>query len=498
MLRTILDTIPARVFWKDKELKYLGCNIAFANDAKIENPDDLIGKSDFEMPWSHISNQFRNDDREVIETGVPKINFEELQIHADGTKKYLRTSKVPLTDNEGKIFGMLGTYENITELKLSEQELKSKTALLDLAGETALLGGWSVDLETNKVSWSDTVANINGMPKGYTPDLDEAFGFFAPKWRDKLNHVFSQCVNAGIPYDEEMQIISKDGKRVWVRTTGKAIRNEQGKIISIHGALQDISDKKKYEQELIAAKERAEESDRLKSSFLANMSHEIRTPMNSIMGFASLLPEEESKELMMNYASIIVKNSEQLVHIIDDIVLYSRLQTRLLQNIPNEFNVCDLLNDIKQSFDLPEYKEKGIELVNHNLTGLDCTVKTDYDKLRQVFTNLITNAFKYTDKGSITFGIEHINNELLFFVKDTGIGIPENETGKIFNRFYRGSNVTNGSIGGTGLGLSIVKEMVQLLGGKIWVESEEGTGSTFYFTVAGYSSSNGREAVKSQ
>lgn len=239
--------------------------------------------------------------------------------------------------------------------------------------------------------------------------------------------------------------------------------------------------------ELSKAKEKAEASDRIKTAFLQNMSHEIRTPMNSIMGFASLLPEEEDKNFINNYSEIIYKNAEQLVHVIDDIVVYSQLQNKQFTFIPKEFDANILIQDIKLSFNLPEY-QKGVTLQVKVPVNNPVIIYSDYDKIRQVFTNLIANAFKYTNEGTIAFGIDTKENELLFFVKDTGIGIPKLEANKIFDRFYRASNVNKSAINGTGLGLSIVKELIELLGGKIWVESNTDgelseIGSTFYFTL---------------
>ncbi|MDA3816097.1 MAG: ATP-binding protein [Prolixibacteraceae bacterium] len=240
------------------------------------------------------------------------------------------------------------------------------------------------------------------------------------------------------------------------------------------------AEKEKRTEELIKALERAEESDRLKSSFLANMSHEIRTPMNSIMGFASLLPEEESKLLINNYASIIVQNSEHLLHIIDDIVLYSRLQTGIINYQPNSFDAQTLLSNVIKSFNLPEV----IKSVDFKIETKDTLlINSDHEKLQQIFTNLISNAYKYTSCGTISIGFTKQKEEIIFFVKDTGIGIPPNELEKVFERFYRASNVNKGSISGTGLGLSIVKELIHLLGGRIWVESYSGLGSSFYFTI---------------
>lgn len=236
-------------------------------------------------------------------------------------------------------------------------------------------------------------------------------------------------------------------------------------------------------RKLKKAKEKAEESDRLKTSFLANMSHEIRTPLNSIMGFASLLPEEESKELIDQYSHIIEQNSEQLLSIIDGIVLYSKLQTGLLTCYPSQFLLSDLCTDIFQSFNLPEYN-KSVTLIISPDNDLHAQAFTDYDKLRQLLTNLISNAFKYTSSGSITVVYKNIDDFIEFKVKDTGIGIPQKEMKHIFDRFYRGTNVEQSRVSGTGLGLSIVKELVELLGGKIWAKSKIDKGTSIYFTIS--------------
>jgi PAS domain S-box-containing protein len=282
--------------------------------------------------------------------------------------------------------------------------------------------------------------------------------------------------------DQEIKLKSKGGSTKYASINARLLFDENGNPSRIEGTIRDISQRKKTEIKLLKAKERAEESDRLKTAFLQNLSHEVRTPMNSIMGFASLLPGEVDKNLIDKYSDIIVNNSEQLVHIIDDILLYSQLQSRQLSIFPKEFNIQDLLFGIKNSFDIPDY-QKGVKFLIETYSNDPILIKTDYEKIWQIYTNLISNAYKYTNEGTITFGVKMNGNAHLFFVRDTGMGIPNNEVALIFDRFYRGSNVNKGVIGGTGLGLSIVKELIEMFGGKIWVESEVGAGSTFYFII---------------
>jgi PAS domain S-box-containing protein len=285
------------------------------------------------------------------------------------------------------------------------------------------------------------------------------------------------------PYHSKVEnrVFTEEGIR-WLGWTGKGVLNEKGHVVEIIAIGRDITEKKRAEKELIRAKEQAEESDRLKTAFLANISHEIRTPMNAIMGFATLLPTETKKELVDQYSEIIRTNSELLVHIIDDIVLYSRLQAKGFIEENNEFLPGVLLNFLKRTYDTPEYQGK-VQLRIENRTEETLKIKTDYEKLKQILMNLTGNAFKYTPSGTITIGAEQKNNMIIFFVKDTGIGIPQSEIVEIFERFFRGSNANKETIPGTGLGLSIVKELVDLLNGEVWVESEVDKGSTFYVAL---------------
>ena len=282
--------------------------------------------------------------------------------------------------------------------------------------------------------------------------------------------------------NKEDHYTDRDGVEHWRVISKFPLFDSDGQVTGLVGIGRDTTEQKKLETDLIAAKEKAEENDRLKSAFLANMSHEIRTPLNSIMGFASLLPEEDSKETIDQYSQIIVQNSEQLVSLIDGIVFYSKLQTGLYSLQETSFKAGELVNDIILSFNLPIYQQETI-LKQNCLIDMETRITADYDKVRQVITNLISNAFKYTPKGEIIIGCDRVNENIEFYIQDTGIGIQPKDIDHIFERFYRGSNIDESKTRGTGLGLSIVKELVELLGGKLRVESTIGKGSKFSFTI---------------
>ncbi len=241
---------------------------------------------------------------------------------------------------------------------------------------------------------------------------------------------------------------------------------------------------KTQNEELIKAKEKVEESDRLKTEFINNMSHEIRTPMNGILGFSNLLGKSGlTSEEQKLYISIIQNSGNQLLRIIDDILEISRLGTKHVKVLENKVCLNDLLLELFSIFDIKAKENKILLYLKKGLSDIDSVIFTDKTKLNKILSNLLENALKFTNEGFIEFGYTVVNNEIEIYVKDTGIGIKADKQKIIFERFLQEDENTSPSYGGLGLGLSITKENTELLGGRIYVESEKGKGSTFFVRI---------------
>ena len=291
-------------------------------------------------------------------------------------------------------------------------------------------------------------------------------------------------VEAGKEWHGEFHNKRKDGTLFWESATISPILNTEGKSTHYIAIKEDITQRKKVEKELVKSKERAEESDRLKLAFLANMSHEIRTPMNGILGFTELLKEPKlTGEEQREYIDIIEKSGIRMLNIINDIISISKVESGQVDILLSETNVNEQIEYL-QTFFKPEAKQKGIQLyISKQLSSNEALIKTDREKLYAILTNLVKNAIKFTNEGSIEFGCEKKGENLEFFVKDSGLGIPQSQKKIIFERFRQVNETISRSHEGSGLGLAISKAYVKKLGGKIWVESKEGKGSAFYFTI---------------
>lgn len=284
---------------------------------------------------------------------------------------------------------------------------------------------------------------------------------------------------------EQQQIFERtiqlnDGSLREAIITKSPFPDSSNHIGGLIGIVMDITERKSMERDLVYAKEKAEESDKLKTSFLNNLSHEIRTPLNAIVGFAELLEMGYPPEQQEKFIRTINSNAEQLLHIIDDVLAISRMDSERMPLESFMFNVQDLLLDLRDTFE-PEAQQKSLDLVLQEAPEI--VIEADKGKIRQVLSGFISNALKYTEQGSIHFGCELQPEGLLFYAKDTGMGIPKAEQQKIFNRFYRGDEAQMKAIRGNGLGLSIAKGLVELMSGELILQSEPGKGSVFSFRI---------------
>ena len=299
---------------------------------------------------------------------------------------------------------------------------------------------------------------------------------------DERNVLIEELHKSGKVYGRELQFRKKSGESATCLLSMEVITINNEKCIL--SSVNDISARKEYETELIASREKAVESDKLKTAFLHNISHEIRTPLNAIVGFSTLLGEPDSDDAKKDsFIDIITKSSDHLMAILSDIMEISNIEAGIIKLKMTEININIFLKDLYIQYKTKAL-EKGIDLkITTELPESKSNIRVDNTKLFQVLSNLLNNAFKFTDSGEIEFGCVLENDFLKFHVKDTGIGIPGGVHDKIFDRFYQVNYSSSRPYEGTGLGLSICKAFIELSGGRIWLESDPDRGTTFYFTL---------------
>lgn len=477
---------------------------------------DSVYIANSKLSWSDKSEHGCGPGSKSIRSGqiITVKDFEaehEMSLWRKSVQKlgYKSGIALPLKDGNGNVFGVLVIYSaeiadiSTGEVKLLEElsgDLAFGITSLRLRKEHKL----AVDaLEKSEVHYHSLFDRVidgvyqsthDGKFVDINPAMVKMFGYsskqemldvdikndlyFAPEERDSLIIDFPQDT------PEVYRMRRKDGSEIWVEDNGRYEKDEQGNTTYHEGILRDVTKRKSMEDELIKAKENAELSDRLKTAFLQNISHEIRTPMNAICGFSKILNTPDlSHEEIYNYTCIVQSNIDQLLSIINDIITISSIETHQEKLDVQPTSLNDTMNEMFNLFN-DRFQERNCTLtVEKTLNNKQTFIYTDGIKLSHILNNLISNALKYTENGTVNFGYRLKDKEIEFFVKDTGVGIFPEMQDKIFDHFRKANNGHFFSLSGTGLGLSISKGFVELLGGKIWVESEVGKGSVFYFTI---------------
>jgi len=445
---------------------------------KIISYNELIHPEDQMNVWNHIQDALKTNQSF-------KLSY---RIHTkDKKEKWVSEQGIGIYSNEGNLIALEGFITDITERKHAELEIRKLSRSIEQSPTIVVITDLQGIIEYANPKFYEVTGYSPMEVIGKNPKILKS-----GKTSKTVYKSLWETVTAGKEWYGEFQNKKKNGELYWESANIFPLKNELGDITHLIGMKEDISVRKNMEEDLIKAKEKAEESDKLKSSFLANMSHEIRTPMNAIIGFSQLLSDLEiTKEERSHYISLIQNSSNDLLGLIDDIIDISKIEAGQIKIFKSQYFVDNILLEIYDSYHeflKTKKNKKKLKLIyNQPDESQHVVIFSDIDRFKQIIRNLISNAIKFTDTGSVEFGFtvdySQKYSNLLFYVKDTGIGISEDKHDIIFDSFRQASASNTKIYGGTGLGLAITKKMVELLGGEIWVKSAPEQGSTFYFTM---------------
>jgi PAS domain S-box-containing protein len=419
-LDTLLNNIPIAIYFKDKDSKFIRASKFMADVFKAGNPENMIGKSDFDYHFPEHANKAFQEEQNVIKTEKPLIDIIEKLVRPDNSIHWMVSTKLPLKDKGGNIVGLFGVGRDITAMKEMELSLVQKNEEL-LAAEEEL---------------HQTIEELQTVQEELIRQKD--------------------------------QIEEQSAKIL-----------EQNKILESHkNNLEKLVDERT--SELTVAKRKAEESDGLKSAFLANMSHEIRTPMNSIVGFSHLLNSPRvTKQDFKSYIELINVSANSLLTLIDDILDLSLIHSDQLIIHEKEFSLNQLMDTIKAIYSIKITNPLVNFTVVNNEESKNLLIMSDMHRLNQILVNLLNNANKFTERGVIELRVKIIETNLVFCVRDTGIGIPKSQLNYIFDRFTKIEDHRSELYRGAGLGLAISINLANRLGADLRVESRLGNGSFF-------------------
>ena len=481
MLRLVLDAIPVRVFWKDRDCVYLGCNRLFANDAGLESPEQIIGKTDFDLTWHDQAKLYQADDRQVMDDDTPKLNYEESQTTPDGRQLWLRTGKIPLRAGDGSVIGMLGAYEDITERKAVETELQESRKRRSEAEHMAKFGHWQLNLVDNSLEWSDEIYRIFEIdPKKFNPSYEAFLNAIHPEDRELVDATYNKSVKNKKNYKIEHRLLLDGNKIKHVQERGRTIYADDGTPLQSIGTVQDITERVDMEETV----RRSKKMDAI-GQLSGGIAHDFNNQLAVIIGHLEILvdylPEGETLRESVDTAN---KAALRCTDLTRRLLTFSRQQSANKAIVDLNAIIRDLDTMIARSV-TPE-----VEL-EYLLADDLWKVEIDSGEFQDAILNLVINARDAMPVGGkLLIGTSNIDlreddvalqlglepgSYVRLTLSDNGTGMDEETLEHIFEPFF----TTKAEGIGTGLGLSMVYGFATRYGGNIIAYSEPGVGTIF-------------------
>lgn len=480
MLSNVLDTIPVRVFWKDRQGVFLGCNRLFAQDVGKKDPQEVIGMDDYALSSVAQADLYRRDDQYVIESEQPKINYEEPQTTAEGTLAWLNTSKIPLRNSSGEIIGVLGTYEDITARKRAQKLLQESNERLQLALQAASMGTWEWDVVNDRFVWSPEMFNVYGVEEGeFGGTYADYLAFMAAESQEMVDAQMKAMLHnlhhaASIQY--EHKLMRGNGKSGWVETRAALFLDDEERPMRMIGVCADVTARKEVEIQLEAYTAELERSNRELQEFAYVASHDLQEPLRKIQAFGDRLQQKYQPlldERGQDYLDRMQSAAARMQTLIIDLLSFSRVRTH---GQPfSQVNLTEIVGQVMQDLEV-KIHEVDAAITVEPLPEIEA----DASQMKQLFQNLLSNALKFHHAETpLTI---HIHSQIVapfceIMVADNGIGFDEKYSERIFLVFERLHG--RDRYPGTGVGLAICRRIVERHGGYIRAQSTPAAGATF-------------------
>lgn len=478
--RVMFELSPTGIILIDEKGTIIEVNTSFCETLGYSR-EELISNNIRLFSTATGGNEIEKNIENILQGKT--LKHEVTNLRKDGTTCEIELYETMILLPDGKP-GILSVSNDITEKKRSEEKMHTLSRALESIGECVSI----TDLNNKTIYLNNAFCKTYGFTREEIYNRDIGIVRSARTEEKLVEKILYDTINGG--WTGELINVRKDGTEFPVELSTSYIADENGKPVALIGIAVDITERNRVRQELILSKEKAEESDKLKSTFLTNMSHELRTPLNAIIGFSSFMADTTKDEETVTYSKIIFDSGQHLLKLVEDILDTSMIEIGQLKINYEKVEIISLLREVKNIIVGERLRENKTDIdiiLRENSQVKEKIIITDSRKLKQVLINLLKNALKYTNEGYIEFGFSELEKSgkgyLEFYVKDTGIGIDKKYHEVIFNVFRQIDDTYSRKHGGAGIGLSIVKSIVEMLEGQLFVESEPGKGSRFSFTI---------------